>query len=207
MQQVNAILMTGGSAFGLAAAEGIVKYLGEHDMGYETPWGKVPIVPGAVIFDLNVGDSSIRPTQADAYLACKEAVPKNSQTGRIGAGTGATIGKWQGFEARMPGGLGCAEIIIGDLIVSAVAVVNAVGDVIKDDGHVLCGAKMPDGTWCAENGKLFGSMPLPSHTNTTLVTVATNAIMTKTEVYSMCRRSQTGMARAIKPVHTSHDGD
>ncbi len=207
MQQVNAILLSGGSAFGLAAADGVVKYLLEQNQGYSTPWGLVPIVPAAVIFDLNKGDSSIRPTAENGYQACCAAKEKSDSCGLIGAGTGATIGKWQNFENRMAGGLGTAETIVDDLIVSAVAVVNAIGDIYGADGTIIAGARMKDGSFCAKRGVRYGETKLPLHTNTTLVTVATNAILNKTAVYNMCRRSQTGMSRAIKPVHTAHDGD
>jgi len=209
MNQVHAILLTGGSAFGLAAADGVVNYLVEKNIGYETPWVKVPIVPAAVVFDLNVGDKNVRPLPAHAYEACKVATDGNIERGSVGAGTGATVGKWMGPQYWMKGGIGVAEYKYNDLIVSAFAVVNAVGDVYDEYGKILAGARHPDGGFWAEvdPDARFGETPLPLNTNTTLVVVASNAKLNKMDVYKMCRRAQSGMARAIKPVHTSHDGD
>ncbi len=209
MNQVNAVLLTGGSAFGLAAAEGVVNYLVEKNIGYETPWVKVPIVPAAVVFDLNVGDKLVYPKPEDAYKACKAATDGSIERGSVGAGTGATVGKWMGPQYWMKGGVGVAEIKYNDLIVSAIAVVNAIGDVYDANGNILAGARHPDGGFWAEvdPDARFGGIPLPLNTNTTLVVVAANAKLSKMDVYKMCRRAQTGMARAIKPVHTSHDGD
>lgn len=209
MNKVNAILLTGGSAFGLAAADGVMKYLVERDIGYETPWVKVPIVPAAVIFDLMIGDKNIRPTSENAYDACKSATHGAIQRGSIGAGTGATAGKWMGPNYWMKGGLGVAEQRYKELIVSALAVVNPIGDICDENGRVLAGARHPEGGFWAEVDKdaRFGEVPLPLNTNTTLVVVATNANLNKLDVYRVCRRAQTGMARAIKPAHTSHDGD
>jgi L-aminopeptidase/D-esterase-like protein len=209
MNQVHAILLTGGSAFGLSAAEGVMRYLVERDIGYETPWVKVPIVPAAVVFDLNVGDKNIRPTPDDAYAACVSATDGAIERGSVGAGTGTTVGKWMGMDCWMKGGIGVAELKYKDLIVSAIAVVNAVGDVYDKNGKVIAGARHPDGGFWADMdaNERYGAVPLPLNTNTTLVVVATNAKLPKLDVYRMCRRSQTGMARAIKPVQTSHDGD
>lgn len=209
MNQVHAILLTGGSAFGLSAAEGVMRYLTERDIGYETPWVKVPIVPAAVVFDLNVGDKNIRPTPDDAYAACVSATDGAVERGSVGAGTGTTVGKWMGPQYWMKGGVGVAEQKYKDLIVSAIAVVNAVGDVYDKNGKVIAGARHPDGGFWADTDAdaRYGAVPLPLNTNTTLVVVATNAKLSKPDVYKVCRRSQTGMARAIKPVHTSHDGD
>lgn len=209
MNQVNAILLTGGSAFGLAAADGVVKYLVDHDIGYETPWVKVPIVPAAVVFDLNVGDKNVRPLPENAYAACEASAEEDIERGTVGAGTGATVGKWKGPQYWMKGGVGTAEYKHGELIVSALAVVNAIGDVYGEDGKILAGARHPDGGYWADvdPGARFGDVQLPLTTNTTLVVVAANAMLNKLDVYKLCRRAQTGMARAVKPAHTSHDGD
>ena len=126
MQEVNAVLLTGGSAYGLAAATGVVKWLEERGIGYKTPWGVVPIVPTAVVFDLNVGRSDVRPDERAGYLACENASDAESGAGNIGAGAGATVGKWAGLESKMRVGVGYAIENIGDLIVSVLAVVNAV---------------------------------------------------------------------------------
>ena len=146
MQEVHAVLLTGGSAFGLAAADGVVRFLEEGNIGYQTPWIKVPIVPAAVIFDLNIGSKDVRPTADSGYAACAVAKREIAQQGNIGAGTGATIGKWAGVETRMKGGTGFASVAQGDLHVAAIAVVNSVGDVVNDDGTILAGARKSDGT-------------------------------------------------------------
>jgi L-aminopeptidase/D-esterase-like protein len=209
MQEVHAVLLTGGSAFGLAAADGVMKYLEEEGIGYQTPWVKVPIVPAAVIFDLNIGSQSVRPGAAEGYQACKAAVRERISEGNVGAGTGASVGKWGGAESRMKGGLGFAAMSQGDLSVAAVAVVNAVGDVLDDRGSVLAGARGADGRWLAETDPLRTlSRPAPSAlSNTTLVAIMTNAMLTKVEANRLSQRGHDGMARAIKPAHTSYDGD
>src|SRR5208283_4381932 len=207
-QEIHAILLTGGSAFGLGAANGVMKYLAENKMGYQTPWALVPIVPSAVIFDLNVGDSTIFPKQDDAYHACASASVKVEQ-GNVGAGTGATVGKWHGLDSAMKGGVGTFSVKIGEVIVGALAVVNAVGDVVGRDGSVLAGAQ--------HHGKFFGSEnklnslqnegTLLRNINTTLVVVATNARLSKVDCYRVAQRAHDGMARAIVPSHTTFDGD
>jgi L-aminopeptidase/D-esterase-like protein len=209
MQEVHAVLLTGGSAFGLAAADGVTKYLEEQSIGYGTPWVKVPIVPTAVVFDLNVGSKDIRPTAESGYQACASAVIETIEEGTVGAGTGATVGKWAGMETRMKGGFGCATLSSGDLVVAAVAVVNAVGDVLDESGKILAGACSKDGAWLSEADPLrsFAHSKPVVQSNTTLVAILTNAKMSKVEVNRMAQRGHDGMARAIKPVHTSYDGD
>jgi L-aminopeptidase/D-esterase-like protein len=209
MNQVNAVVLSGGAAFGLAAAEGAVKYLTERTVGYETPWAVVPIVPAAVVYDLNIGSSEIRPSAEQGYAACKAATDGEIERGSVGAGTGATVGKWMGMQYLMKGGVGVSSQNHGDLIVSALSVVNSIGDVYDENGSVLAGARHPGGGFWAEKdpGARFRGVPLPLNVNTTLVVVATNAKLPKIDVFKMCQRSQAGMARAIKPVHTSHDGD
>jgi len=208
MQEIHAILLTGGSAFGLGAANGVMKYLAENKMGYQTPWALVPIVPSAVIFDLNVGDSTIFPTQDDAYHAGANASVEVEQ-GNVGAGTGATVGKWHGLDSAMKGGVGTSSIKVGEVVVGALAVVNAVGDVIGGEGNILAGAQ--------HNGKFFGSenrlnslqneSMLLRNINTTLVIVATNVRLSKVDCYRVAQRAHDGMARAIVPSHTTFDGD
>jgi len=207
MQEVHAVVLTGGSAYGLAAADGVMRFLEEQQIGYVTPWGRVPIVPAAVIFDLNVGSSSIRPTATSGYAACVAATD-SVEGGFVGAGTGATVGKWRGLEHSMPGGLGIAREEWEDLVVAAIAVVNAVGDVIDGNGAILAGARGREGPWAASEMQ-FGINPLlpPPLTNTTLVALLTNAKLSKVDANRMALRGHDGMARAIKPVHTTHDGD
>jgi L-aminopeptidase/D-esterase-like protein len=208
MQEVHAILLTGGSAFGLAAADGIMKFLEERNRGYLTPWARVPIVPAAVIFDLNLGSSAVRPDARSGYQACENASSVTA-CGNIGAGTGATVGKWAGRETWMKGGCGSAYAQDGDLAVGVLAVVNAVGDVIDEHGAILAGARSQAGEFLAKNDPhrtLAKGKVLPD-TNTTLVVVMTNASLTKVEVLRIAQRAHDGMARAIVPVHTSYDGD
>lgn len=209
MQEVHAVLLTGGSAYGLAAADGVMRYLEEQRVGYLTPWGRVPIVPAAVIFDLNIGSSSVRPNGDSGYAACSAAVSDDVAQGTVGAGTGATVGKWSGWESRMKGGFGIASFSLDTLIVSAVAVVNAVGDVLDESGNILAGARGHDRKWCAEADRfrsISRSTPRLS-VNTTLAAILTNARLSKVEANRLAQRGHNGMARAIKPVHTSFDGD
>jgi L-aminopeptidase/D-esterase-like protein len=209
MQEVHAILLTGGSAFGLSAADGVVRWLEEHDIGYQTPWAKVPIVPTAVVFDLNVGKGDVRPDAAAGYKACEAAGIGPVEEGAVGAGTGTTVGKWKGMEYRMKGGVGTAFADLSGLKVGALAVVNSVGDVINEDGRVLAGARSPNGGFLGEDdkhrhlarGKVLGK------TNTTLAVVATNASLSKLELFRIAQRMHDGYARAVVPVHTSYDGD
>jgi L-aminopeptidase/D-esterase-like protein len=209
MQEVHAVLLTGGSAFGLAAADGVMKYLEEHNIGYETPWVKVPIVPSAVIFDLNIGSRSVRPNSEGGYKACGAAQHESVAEGNVGAGTGATVGKWGGIDARMKGGVGLASLSREKLVVAAIAVVNAVGDVIDENGQVIAGARGTDGIWLADRDPLrvFARTAPPLLSNTTLVAIMTNAKLSKVETNRLAQRGHDGMARAIKPVHTSYDGD
>jgi len=196
VDEVNAILLTGGSAFGLGAANGVMRFLEEKGIGHPTPAGVVPIVPTAAIFDLLVGRADVRPGPDDAYAACATASETERREGNVGAGMGATVGKGAGFENMSKGGLGSASVRDGDLIVGALAVVNAVGDVIDDDGSVIAGAR---------------AEPLPLlpilRTNTTIACVATNAVLSKEECHRAAEMATAGLARAIRPVHTMFDGD
>jgi len=207
MQEVHAVLLTGGSAFGLAAADGVMRYLEEHGIGYKTPWVRVPIVPAAVLFDLNIGSAGARPDADGGYRACTSA-GEDVAEGSVGAGMGATVGKWAGIETRMKGGMGYSATTHGDLHVSALAAVNAVGDIINEDGSILAGACDADGRWLAGNQRVRELWRLkPEPTNTTLVIVMTNAKLTKVDACRVSERTHDGMARAVIPVHTSHDGD
>lgn len=209
MQEVHALLLTGGSAFGLAAADGVMRFLEESGRGYETPWGRVPIVPAAVVFDLNCGSASVRPTAESGYRAARAARTHASEEGSVGAGMGATVGKWAGIEHRMRGGLGISSAASGDLVVAAVAVVNAVGDVLGEDTTPLAGARESSGAWASARDPLR-KLVLdrgPEVQNTTLVAVLSNARLTKLETHRVAQRGHDGMARAIRPVHTTYDGD
>jgi len=208
MQEIHAVLLTGGSAFGLGAASGVMKYLAEKIVGYRTPWALVPIVPSAVIFDLNVGDAGRFPTQENAYEACTNA-SVNVEEGSVGAGTGATVGKWRGLDSAMTGGVGTFSVGIGEVIVGALAVVNSVGDVVGRSGNILAGAQH-HGDFMGEENRLSSFQNegmLLRNINTTLVVVATNARLSKVDCYRVAQRAHDGMARAILPSHTTFDGD
>lgn len=209
MQEVHAVVLTGGSAFGLATADGVMKYLQEQEVGYQTPWVKVPIVPTAAVFDLNIGDASVRPTAGNGYTACVAAKVNNDEQGNVGAGTGASVGKWAGSEFRMKGGLGLSSLKRDELTVSCVAIVNAVGDVIDSHGSVLAGARKPGGEFLgsADSLRMLARGKVSANTNTTLVCLATNARLSKVELHRLAQRAHDGLARAIIPSHTSYDGD
>ena len=208
-QEIHAILLTGGSAFGLSAADGVMRWLEEHGIGYSTPWAKVPLVPTAVVFDLNVGSNLVRPDALTGYQACDAATTDAIGEGNVGAGTGTTVGKWKGFEYCMKGGVGSASTKVADLIVGALAVVNSVGDVVNPDGTVLAGARQPGGGYfgTTEAYRPLSRGKVLEETNTTLVVIATNARFSKLELFRISQRMHDGMARAIVPVHTSFDGD
>ena len=208
-QEIHAVLLTGGSAFGLAAADGVMRWLEEHNIGYPTPWARVPIVPTAVVFDLNAGSSTVRPDALSGYRACETAFSGPFDEGNIGAGTGTTVGKWKGTEFWMKGGLGSVSVEQSGLIVGALAVVNAVGDIIAENGTILAGARRPDGQFlgATEPYRPLARGKVLEQSNTTLVVVATNAKLSKLELHRVSQRMHDGMARAVVPVHTSYDGD
>ncbi|MEX1139353.1 MAG: P1 family peptidase [Bacteroidota bacterium] len=209
MQEVHAILLTGGSAFGLSAADGVVNWLQEKNIGYQTPWARVPIVPAAVIFDLNVGNNVVRPTSASGYEACHKATKDPVRQGSLGAGAGATVGKWAGIDTWMKGGIGGASVSAGELRIGILAVVNAVGDILDEHGRILAGARGKDGKFLAESQKtrIFARGKVMPQSNTTLVVMATNGLFSKLDLHKIAQRMHDGMARAIVPVHTSYDGD
>ncbi len=211
VERVQAIVLGGGSAFGLDAATGVMKYLEERGFGYETSAGKVPIVPAAIIFDLNVGDPKIRPGANEGYQACLAAADGRVAEGCVGAGTGASVGKILGVQRAVKSGLGTAsERIAGDVVVAALAVVNAVGDVIEPGtGKILAGPRRPDGRGFLSTSELwrggFNEAVPPS--NTVIGVVATDARLGKTQASKLARMAQVGIARTIDPCHTMYDGD
>ena len=209
MQEIHAVVLSGGSAFGLAAADGVMEYLESRRIGYRTPWARIPIVAAAAIFDLNIGSAHTRPDRRQAIRACQSARRNNRSQGNVGAGTGATVGKWAGADYRMKGGLGLSSIESGKLIVGCIAVVNCVGDVVERDGSVLAGARSSDGIFLGEGDRFrkFRSHRILAKTNTTLIVLVTNAAPSKVGVNRLAQRAHDGMARAIVPVHTSYDGD
>jgi L-aminopeptidase/D-esterase-like protein len=195
VHEVNAVLLTGGSAFGLAAADGVVRFLEERGRGFDAGVARVPIVPAAVLFDLGVGDASARPDAEAGYRACL-AAGAEVEVGSVGAGTGATVAKLAGPEGASKGGVGTACLQDGELLVGALAAVNAVGEVLDEDGAVLAGVR--EGT-AAEGA--------PRPFNTTLVVVATNARLSRERAHLLARASHDGIAAAIRPAHTQWDGD
>lgn len=207
---VNAVLLTGGSAFGLAAADGVMRYLKERGIGHPTPILPVPIVPTAVVFDLGFNMGQRQPDAEMGYAACGQAIDSDIAQGNVGAGAGVSVGKWAGFMHMMKSGVGVAGVVLDDLVVNAVAVTNAVGDVVAEDGSVLAGARKENGDWLVEDYPLRyispERMPMPG-TNTTLVAVWTNAHLTRPEVNRVAQRTHDGMAMAVRPIHTAHDGD
>jgi L-aminopeptidase/D-esterase-like protein len=213
VEKVNAIVLAGGSAFGLAAADGVVRYLEEKGFGYQAGKVRVPIVPAAILIDLAIGDSSIRPTAESGYKACKAASIKPPEQGTIGAGAGATIGKMMGYGRAMKGGFGTASIRMANgLVVGAMVAVNAVGDVYDHlSGKLIAGARTADGKQLADVMNLIRKGELPGmqqgSDNTTIGAVATNAELTKAQATKIAQMAHDGYARAIRPVHTPADGD
>jgi L-aminopeptidase/D-esterase-like protein len=197
VQEVNAILLTGGSAFGLAAADGVVRFLEERGIGFDAKLARVPIVPAAVLFDLGVGDPTARPGSAQGYEACAVAGGEFAE-GNAGAGTGATVAKLHGAHRAVKGGLGTASQQEGDEVIGAVAAVNAFGEVLDEGGEVLAGARP---------GEDSDEEAPESPTNTTLVVVATNAKLSKERANLLARAAHDGISGAIQPAHTMWDGD
>lgn len=205
---LNAVVLAGGSAFGLATADGVMQYLKEKGVGHWTPVRPIPIVPAAIVYDLFMGGGVVLPDAAMGYAACLDASETNLVQGNMGAGTGVTVGKWGGFKAMMKGGFGLASVQEGELVVFAAAVVNSVGDVLAEDGSVLAGARAEDGSWLVQRDpwRRFPERPPVAGANTTLVVVATNARLTKAQAQILAQRAQDGVAIAVRP-RTIHDGD
>ncbi|VVC76527.1 putative aminopeptidase [Aquicella siphonis] len=204
------LVLAGGSAYGLHAALGVMTYLGERRIGHPTPHGVVPIVPAAAIYDLSY-QLAVAPTAEEAYQACLAAESGRMQSGRIGAGTGATVGKLVPQTLSMSGGLGTAEVRLPDgVIARAYAVVNAVGDVRDSARGIIAGARYSDGSFAnCERYLLSGQaeIDLFRHANTTLVVVITNARFHKSELKRIAKMAAAGISRAITPVFTQFDGD
>ena len=197
VQRLDAVLLAGGSAFGLAAADGVMRFCEERGMGFPTGAGPVPIVVGLGLFDLLVGDGSVRPGPAEGYAACEAATASTVELvlGAVGAGTGATIAKWEGREHMQPGGLGGAVLRHGDIVVAALLAVNAFGD-IRGGGVDVRVPADPDADEAERN-----------FANTTIGVVATNATLTKGECHLVAQSGHDGFARALDPVHSAVDGD
>lgn len=197
VEEVHAVLLTGGSAFGLAAAEGVMRFLEERGTGLDTGPARVPIVPAAVLFDLDVGDPAVRPGPEDGVAACR-AAGREVTEGNAGAGTGATVAKLRGLDGAVKGGLGTAAVVDGDLVVGALAAVNALGEIVAEDGSVLAGSRLPEEA---------GHEPLLGGMNTTLVVVATTARLSRERAHLLAQAAHEGIAAAVHPAHTRYDGD
>jgi L-aminopeptidase/D-esterase-like protein len=225
VERVHAILLTGGSVFGLDAACGVVRWLEERGVGFDVGVAHVPIVPAAVIFDLAVGDASVRPCSSMGYDACERASSDAVEEGQVGVGAGAMVGKILGIGMASAGGVATASIkLTSGVTVGAIVVVNSFGDIIDPaNGRILAGARSPKGRGWLDTQRAIESAiftqsdkkskkPLPPRAfsaieNTTLAVVATDARLTKAEARKVAVMAHDGMARAIKPIHTMFDGD
>ena len=204
LTEVHAVVLTGGSAFGLAAADGVVGWLAERDVGYDTMVARVPIVPAAVIFDLGSGNPDVRPGPHEGRAACDAATFSNIATGAVGAGTGATVGKWAGREDAVRGGLGIGRAEAGGMTVAALAVVNAVGDVVDADGRSIAGSSFDERQPRAPRAPGADDA---GPVNTVLALVATHAHLDKREVKWLAGRGSDGVTTSVRPAHTRYDGD
>jgi L-aminopeptidase/D-esterase-like protein len=222
VHRVHAVLLAGGSAFGLDAASGVVRYLAERRIGFKTAAAAVPIVPAAILFDLNLGSPSVRPDADMGYQACLAARAGRVPEGNVGAGTGASVGKLLGTALAMKSGLGTASLKIGSLVVGALIVVNAFGDVVDPaTGGLLAGLRSGKlgplrigGTdYLADSLRAMKTVPgrtvlgLAQQVNTVLGVVATNARLTKSQTTKVAQMAHDGLARVIRPAHTMLDGD
>ena len=206
MERVDAVVLSGGSAYGLESACGVMDFLREKGMGYKMGDKVVPIVPAAVIYDLN-GAGYVFPDKAMGRLACENAVSE-LKSGRFGAGTGATVGKIRGVENADKSGLGAATVKVMGITVTAVIVVNAFGDVYED-GKIIAGARDRKGGFLDVAGTVLGGnlMRLVMGTNTTIGCIVTDAKLSKLEANKLAKLGHNGLARSINPVHTDYDGD
>ncbi len=198
--RVDAVVFAGGSAFGLAAADGVMRYLSARGHGFPTAGGPVPIVPAACIFDLSATDAAPRTVEDGEAAAVVAARDAPLQTGRVGAGAAATVGKWRGRDGAVPGGVGVASTTVEGACVAALAVVNAVGDVIGADGCTIAGSTLPGDT-------IAFPVPKPFEENTTLAVVVTDARLDKAGCHLLAQSAHDGFARALRPSHTRFDGD
>lgn len=223
VEKVHGVILSGGSAFGLDTASGVMKYLEEKNIGVNTGFGKVPIVPSAILFDLGIGKSMIRPDAQMGYEACQIATDNNCEQGNVGAGTGATVGKILGMKQAMKSGVGTASMEIGNgVIIGAIIAVNAFGDIVTPiGGEILAGARsMRSGLIKIGSPGRFADtmrvlktlagrsiMRFASKQNTVIGVVGTNAVLTKNEANKVAQMAHNGLAMTIRPAHTMFDGD
>lgn len=211
VEKVQALLLSGGSAFGLDAATGVVRYLEERGFGHDTGVAKIPIVPTAILFDLAIGRSQIRPGAEEGYKACLAATEEVAE-GSVGAGTGATVGKLLGIDRSTKAGIGTAsQVVTGSVVVAALIAVNAFGDLFDPrNGRLMAGPGDPESKIFLSAVDLLKQehqMRRPLSSNTTIGVVATNARLTKEQVNKLAQMAEAGVSQAIRPSHTMYDGD
>ncbi|HYF43911.1 MAG TPA: P1 family peptidase [Ramlibacter sp.] len=212
VDRVHAVLLAGGSAWGLDASAGVMRWLEEQGIGLQVGPGRIPIVPAAVLFDLYLGDTSIRPDAQAGYAACAAASRNPPAEGNVGVGSGAVVGKIFGAERAMKGGVGTASVTVGGVTVGALIACNALGDVVDPEtGRVIAGARTTDGTGFLDSRRalLRGEPPkrLVAGSNTTIGVIATDAVLTKAQASRLATVGHDGLARSINPAHTMLDGD
>ena len=212
VQQIHAVLLTGGSAFGLDAAAGVMQYLEERKIGFDVQVTRVPIVCGAALFDLPIGDWRVRPDKQMGYQACRDSETALARQGNVGAGAGATVGKILGMERAMKGGLGSFALQIDDLKIGALVAVNCLGDVLDPEtGRKLAGPLKEDMRTLADTETImieaYADRKNLFSGNTTIGIVATNATFTKAQMTKIASMSHNGYARTMRPAHSMYDGD
>ena len=213
VEEVHAVLLAGGSAWGLDAAGGVMRWLDERGVGLVVGPARLPIVPGAVLFDLPLGDQRIRPDAVAGYAACEAAAAGGPLAeGNVGAGAGAVVGKIFGFDRAMQGGIGTAAVTVDGVTVGAIVACNALGDVVDPEtGRVLAGARTADGRALLDSRRALlrgePARPILAGSNTTIGVIATDAVLTKVQASRLASVGHDGLARAINPVHTLSDGD
>jgi L-aminopeptidase/D-esterase-like protein len=222
VEKVHAVMLAGGSAFGLDAASGVMRFLEDNNIGYQTGVAKIPIVPAAILYDLNIGDPKVRPTPEMGYLACTNASASSPDQGSIGAGTGATVGKLMGINRATKSGIGCASIDLGGGVkVGAIVAVNAIGEVIDPgNGNIIAGVRANKATVFEQGKPVFSEalqimksivgktlLGLAEKANTVIGVVATNAKFDKAACTKLAQMAQNGLVRTIRPANTMHDGD
>lgn len=208
-EKIHGVVLSGGSAFGLDCAGGVMEYLEEHDIGLDTGYTKVPLVCTSCIYDLGVGDARFRPDKAMGYEAAKNAFKGIFGTGNEGAGTGATVGKFGGPQFMMKAGLGAYAVQIGGLKVGAIVAVNAVGDVYEE-GKIIAGMLNPLGPGFADSTRMLYQFLVPQDmpcANTTIGAIITNAAFDKAQMNKVAAMASNAYARAIRPINTTADGD
>jgi L-aminopeptidase/D-esterase-like protein len=212
VERVHAVLLAGGSAWGLDAATGVMRWLEEEGVGFDVGVARVPLVPAAVLFDLMVGDATIRPDAMAGYRACEHASSAPPREGNVGAGAGACVGKIFGLARAMKAGIGTASVTVGGVTVGALIACNALGDVVDpDSGEVIAGARTRNGKALADTRRALlrgeAAKPVLAGSNTTIGVIATDAVITKAQANRLATVAHDGLARSINPVHTMSDGD